>query len=127
MRNKFLGTGERGYHPIRKLSVIMSGLKFSVLHDFSVLLKVILSVVVLIPVMIFNPAIDTSILILATAIMISAEMFNTAIEGICDFVQPEFDEKIGMIKDIAAAATGIAIFAWAVVLVLEVVEVWGYL
>lgn len=123
MRNKFLGTGEKGYNPLRKFSVIMSGLRFSVLHDFSVLLKVILSVVILIPVMIYNPAIDTSILVLATAVMISAEMFNTAIEAVCDFVEPKFDEKIGMIKDIAAAATGVTIFAWAVVLVLEVVKV----
>jgi hypothetical protein len=34
MRNKFLGTGEPGYPPIRKVLVILNGLKFSVLHDF---------------------------------------------------------------------------------------------
>ncbi len=124
MKNKFLGTGERGYHPLRKFSVILSGLRFSVLHDFSVLYKVILSIVILIPVMIYNAAIDASLLVLATGVMISAEMFNTSIEAVCDYMQSDFDEKIGIIKDIAAAATGIAIFSWVIVLVLEVVEVW---
>lgn len=124
MKNKFLGTGEHGYHPLRKFSVILSGLRFSVLHDFSVLYKVILSIIVLIPVIIYNQAIDVSLVVLATGVMISAEMFNTAIEALCDYMQTEFDEKIGIIKDIAAAATGITIFAWLAVLVLEIAEVW---
>jgi len=36
--------------------------------------------------------------------VLSAEIFNTAIEKICDIVQPEFDQRIGFIKDISAGA-----------------------
>ncbi len=36
--------------------------------------------------------------------VLSAEMFNTAIEKICDFIQPEFDRRIGFIKDVSAGA-----------------------
>ena len=36
-----------GYHPIRKLKVILSGLHVAVLTDFSVAYKVILSVPIL--------------------------------------------------------------------------------
>lgn len=36
--------------------------------------------------------------------VLSAEIFNTAIEKICDIIQPEFDKRIGFIKDISAAA-----------------------
>jgi diacylglycerol kinase (ATP) len=35
--------------------------------------------------------------------VLSAEIFNTAIEKICDIIQPDFDQRIG-IKDIAAGA-----------------------
>jgi len=31
VRNKFLGTGEPGYHPLRKLRTVCSGLRFAVL------------------------------------------------------------------------------------------------
>ncbi|MDR7097313.1 hypothetical protein [Hydrogenophaga laconesensis] len=47
MRNKFLGTGEPGYHPLRKAAVVLAGLRYAALHDFSVLYKAVLSVLVL--------------------------------------------------------------------------------
>jgi len=28
MRNKFLGTGEPGYHPLRRVGTVFSGLRF---------------------------------------------------------------------------------------------------
>lgn len=42
--------------------------------------------------------------IFAIAIVLGVEGMNTAVEKISDFIQPEFDEKIGFIKDIAAGA-----------------------
>jgi diacylglycerol kinase (ATP) len=124
MRNKFLETGEHGYHPLRKFKVILSGLRFAVLHDFSVMYKIVLSILILIPTIIFSAWIDASLIILATGVMLAAELFNTAIEAICDFMETRRNEKIGIIKDIAAAATGIAIFAWICVLCLESIELY---
>lgn len=124
MKNKFLGTGEEGYNPFRKFKVIMTGLRYAA-YDFSVMYKFVVSVTVLIPVLMFNSLMDASLIILATAFMLSAEIFNTAIEATCDFIHPDYHEKIGIIKDVAAAATGLAIFAWMVVLVMEVIELWS--
>jgi len=126
-RNKFAGPDKRPYKPLRKFRVIMSGLRFAAINDFSVLYKLILSLIILVPVLVFNTALDVSLLVLATALMLAAELLNTAIESICDYIQPEFDEKIGVIKDVAAAATGIAIFAWIVVLAIELYEIWSHL
>ncbi len=123
MKNKFLETGEHGYHPLRKFKIILSGLRFAVLYDFSVMYKIVVSVAILIPVVIFNAWIDASLIILSTGVMLTAELFNTAIEAICDFMETRYNEKIRIIKDIAAAATGIAIFVWLMVLTLEVIEV----
>ncbi len=47
MRHKFLGTGEPGYHPLRKLRTVFSGLRYAVIYDFSVAYKLLLSTVVL--------------------------------------------------------------------------------
>ena len=52
--------------------------------------------------------------------MLAAELLNTAIEELCDYVQPERAPQIGATKDIAAAGVSLAILAWVGVLVLEV-------
>lgn len=47
---------------------------------------------------------DAAIILLVSFAVLSAEIFNTAIEKICDIIQPDFDKRIGFIKDIAAGA-----------------------
>jgi diacylglycerol kinase (ATP) len=126
MENKFLGTGEEGYHPLRKLKVVFSGLRFAFVHDFSVMYKFILSIFVIIPAFMFSSLLDASLIVLATGAMLAAEMFNTAIEAICDFMETNYNEKIGIIKDIAAAATGILIFTWMFVIGFEVYKLYIY-
>lgn len=42
--------------------------------------------------------------ILAFGLVLAIEGLNTAVEKIADFIHPEFNEKIGFIKDIAAGA-----------------------
>lgn len=127
MKNKFLETGEKGYHPLKKINVVFSGLRFAVLTDFSVMYKIVLSVIILIPALMLNGPLDASMILLATGVMLSAEIFNTAIEAICDFMKTDYDEKIGIIKDVAAAATGITILIWLLVLIIEIYEFWPFL
>lgn len=47
---------------------------------------------------------------LCIGIVLTAEGLNTALEAIADFIHPDYHEKIGHIKDIAAGAVGIAAF-----------------
>ncbi|MCS3532267.1 diacylglycerol kinase family protein [Chryseobacterium sp. JUb7] len=47
---------------------------------------------------------DTVFILMVSFGVLAAEIFNTAIEKICDIVQPEFDKRIRFIKDIAAGA-----------------------
>lgn len=49
-------------------------------------------------------AIDAVLIITVSFGVLAAEIFNTAIERICDILQPEFDKRIGFIKDISAGA-----------------------
>jgi len=124
MRNKFLGTGEPGYHPLRKFTVILSGLRYALLHDFSVLYKVVVSLVVMALALWLRDWVDAALILLATGMVVAAELFNTAIEALCDFVETRHNEKIGIIKDVAAAATGLVILAWWIVLALELARLW---
>lgn len=119
MRNKFLGTGEKGYRPFRKLMVCLSGMRYAVLYDFSVAYKVVLSMLMLAVCIYYSRWVDLISVFAATGLMLICEMFNTTIEALCDFVEERENEKIRIIKDIAAAATGISILIWAVVLFSE--------
>lgn len=116
MRNKFLGTGEPGYHPLRKLRIVASGLRYAVVYDFSVAYKVIISVAAVALAVYYRHWVDLVMIMLSTAMMLAAEMFNSSIEAICDYLQPREDHRIKVIKDIAAAATGVSILAWAAVM-----------
>ena len=113
-----------GYHPVRKLKVIFSGLYFAVISDFSVAYKLILSLPVLVFAFMARQWVDVTQVLLATGMMLSAELFNSAIEILCDFVEQQENDRIGVIKDIAAAAAGISIFVWAATLILEVSHLW---
>jgi diacylglycerol kinase (ATP) len=120
MRHKFLGTGEPGYDPLRKLRTIYSGLRYAVIYDFSVAWKLVISLPILAAALVARDWIDSVLIIVVTALVLFAEIMNSAIEALCDFVETRHNERIGIIKDIAAAGVGIAMFAWLLVLGFEV-------
>ncbi|MFZ4856626.1 MAG: diacylglycerol kinase [Desulfuromonadaceae bacterium] len=124
MKNKFLGTGEQGYNPVRKVQNVISGLRYAVLTDFSVGYKLILSLIVLIATFALRQRVDLLLILIATGLVLITEIVNSAIEALCDFVEERHNEKIKIIKDIAAAAVGISIVVWVVVCAVEVGEIW---
>ncbi|MBS1144975.1 MAG: diacylglycerol kinase [Proteobacteria bacterium] len=119
MRHKFLGIGEPGYHPLRKLRTVFSGLRYAVIYDWSVTYKLVVSAIILIAAFSLRAWVDFLVILLATAFVVFAEIINSAIEALCDFVEDRHNEKIKVIKDMAAAAVGIAMFAWLVVILVE--------
>jgi diacylglycerol kinase (ATP) len=127
MKNKFLGTGEQGYSPLRKMQTVISGLRYAVLTDFSVGYKLILSLIVLIATFVLRGKVDLLLILIATGLVLITEIVNSAIEALCDFVEECHNEKIKIIKDIAAAAVGISIVVWVVVCAVEVGEMWTQL
>lgn len=65
MRNKFLGQGENGYHPIRKIRVCLSGLRYAIRYDFSVACKVYLSLLMLLVCLFLRQWIDLLLIMAA--------------------------------------------------------------
>lgn len=124
MRNKFLSTGESGYHPIRKIKVCLSGLGHAVRYDFSVAYKLVLSLLIMSVCLFFLQWVDCLLILAATGIVLIAELFNSAIEALCDFIEKKENRKIRVIKDISAAAAGISILLWVIVLTIEGNRLW---
>jgi len=55
-------------------------------------------------------ATEWAIQVIVIGLVLVAEAANTAIEEVADFIHPEFHEKIGLIKDIAAGIPSFAAF-----------------
>lgn len=125
MRHKFLGTGEPGYHPLRKLRTIAVGLRYAVIYDFSVAWKLVFSTLVLAAALVARDWVDSLLIIVVTALVLVAEIMNSAVEALCDFVETRHNEKIAIIKDMAAAGVGVAMLAWVLVLGFELGSMWS--
>ena len=55
---------------------------------------------------------------LAIGLVLGIEGINTAVEKVADFIHPEFHERIGFIKDIAAGAVFFAALASKIVIII---------
>jgi diacylglycerol kinase (ATP) len=102
----------------------LAGLRTAVAGDLSVMIQMSLSLVVLSVSIWLREWVDVLLIIIVTGYMLSAEIFNTVIETICDYLQPNHDARIGAIKDMAAAATGLSILVWTITLLFEVWRLW---
>jgi diacylglycerol kinase (ATP) len=52
-------------------------------------------------------SVEIALLILVGTVLLAVETLNTAVEMLCDRVEPNRDPAIGKIKDVAAGATGV--------------------
>lgn len=52
---------------------------------------------------------EWGLVVFAIGLVLVSEMINTAIEWLVDLVSPEYQEKAGLIKDVAAGAVLIAV------------------
>jgi diacylglycerol kinase (ATP) len=122
--SKFTDQLRKGFAAGRKLRVFLAGLRTAVAGDLSVMIQMSLSLVVLSVSIWLREWVDVLLIIIVTGYMLSAEIFNTVIETICDYLQPNHDARIGAIKDMAAAATGLSILVWTITLLFEVWRLW---
>lgn len=77
--------------------------------EASIKVQLFLSIIVTIAGFYFKiSATEWMIQILTIGLIISIEGLNTAVEKIADFIHPDFNDKIGFIKDIAAGAVFIS-------------------
>ncbi|MEM1312752.1 MAG: diacylglycerol kinase [Patescibacteria group bacterium] len=64
--------------------------------------------------------------IILMSVVISLEMLNSAIETICDLVQPQYNAKVKIIKDMAAGSVLIVALSWLVVLVYQILVIFVF-
>lgn len=113
------------FDPKDKLRVFFAGVRFAVDHDRNVAIQVAISCVVLAITFWLRQWLDVVLIMVVTGNVLVFEMINTAVEALCDYIQPNHDPRIGAIKDTMAAATGIAMIIWFVVILYEVMRIYS--
>jgi diacylglycerol kinase (ATP) len=90
---------------IRSLKFAFKGLWILVTSEDSIKAQLFIALIATILGFVFNISpLEWGIQFLAIGLVLVAEAANSAVEEIADFIHPEFHEKIGKIKDIAAGA-----------------------
>ena len=101
---------------LKSIKYALNGIKHGAATQLNFKVHLIISILVIIAGIVFKISITQWLMILIVMAMVfSAELFNTAIEGIVDIVSPEYNDKAGLIKDCAAAAVLITAIAAAIV------------
>lgn len=105
---------------IRSLKFALKGVWLLITTEASI--KVQFAIAILVTILGFTMHISTNewmFQFLAIGLVLVAESLNTGIEKLCDFVHPDYDKRIGFIKDVSAgAATFAAIIAIIVGLII---------
>jgi len=88
-----------------------NGLKVMFKEEHNARIHLFFTCIVLVFVLIFRfTLIEYGLLALAVGLVFMAELFNSAIENLCDHISSENHEKIKIIKDLSAAAVLVSAF-----------------
>lgn len=83
----------------------MEGLRYFFRSEVNGRIHLVFAVVVLIAGIVFKlSSLEWLFILLCIAGVISTEMINASLEGLCDIIQPDTDSRIKAIKDMAAGA-----------------------
>ena len=110
---------KKPYHPIRNQMYAIRGFYDALMFEKSLRIQLGLGILS-IGVSIWQQSyLMTFLNFMFAIIVISGEMFNTALERLCDLVQPERDERVRIIKDIAAAAVLTLAVGWGSLMIIQ--------
>ncbi len=96
---------------IKSITFAFKGAIYLIRTEASIQVQFVIAILVTGLGLYFNISkIEWFVQILAIGLVLSIEGVNTAIEALADFIHPEHNNKIGLIKDISAGAVFIASF-----------------
>ena len=97
---------------LKSMGFALKGAIKLITTEHSVMVQFSLGIALIIAGFYFNiTAAEWMFQILAIGLVLSIEGLNTAVEKIADFIHPDYSQRIGFIKDIAAGAVFFAAMA----------------
>ena len=109
----------------KRLGFALSGLFVTLKQENSFRFQVFAAISVLALLFFIKPSpVWWALVVVMIVMVLMAELINTALEELCDYIQPEHHQVIGKIKDIGAAAVLVASIGSVIVAILLIVNWW---
>ncbi len=90
---------------LKSFRYAVNGLKLLVLREHNARIHVLATVIAILGGFFLKVgSMEWIVILIVIAIVFIAELFNTALEHLCDFVKPEYNQVIKEVKDLAAGA-----------------------
>jgi diacylglycerol kinase len=90
---------------LKSFTYAFNGFKILFKEEHNARIHAAIGIIVLMLSIYFGLNINEGMAILfSIGLVFSAEIFNSAIENLCDFVSPQWNDKIKKVKDLSAAA-----------------------
>jgi diacylglycerol kinase (ATP) len=118
MKSRFNGIDKKQnkYLAISSIKHALQGLSFAFKTEPNLSLQFLIGIFFAI----FDFATNQWILSVANLIfmslVMSLEIVNTVVENICDIIDPEYNPKIKLIKDLSAGAVLVAALVWLIII-----------
>ncbi|MCB0459603.1 MAG: diacylglycerol kinase family protein [Flavobacteriaceae bacterium] len=94
---------------VKSIQYALKGLWILLTTEHSIIIQFFIAVILtIIGFIVQLSAIEWMLQLLAIGLVMVAEALNTAVEKLTDYIHPEYDKKIGLIKDISAGGPAIA-------------------
>lgn len=94
---------------VKSIRFAFKGVWILVTTEHSIIAQFIIAIVMtIIGFIVGLSTIEWVLQFLAIGLVMVAEAINTSIEKLTDYIQPQYDKKIGLIKDISAGGPAIA-------------------
>jgi diacylglycerol kinase len=111
------------YYPFQSLKCALNGLILAFKSEANLSIQLSIGIFFFL----FNLFFSQQILAIANLIFMGAvmgfEMINTIIENICDLVQPEYDERVKVIKDMSAGAVLVMAILWLIIIIFSLLKI----
>lgn len=103
-------------HFLQRLQIAAFGLKAAFKEEANFRIQVLIAIVVLIFMMVLDvSAVEKSILILTTLVVLSLELINSQIEKFLDIIEPSHHPRVKIIKDFSAGAVLLSVIGSVVI------------
>ncbi|MBP6432045.1 MAG: diacylglycerol kinase family protein [Ferruginibacter sp.] len=101
---------------LKSLKYAFNGISYTFKNELNFKIQVLFAIVVVILGLLLSiTKTEWIIILLCIAFVLCAELFNTAIETICNKIEPNIHPQIKIIKDVSAAAVLVVAIAAAIV------------
>jgi len=108
-----------------RLGFALSGFVIAIKQENSFRFQVAAAISVFVLLLVIQPEpVWWALVVVMVSMVLMAELVNTALEELCDYVQPAHHEVIGKIKDVAAAAVLMASIGSLIVAGLLLINWW---